>query len=134
MISEVAQSCLTLCDPMDCSLPGSFLHWVLQARVLEWVAISFSRGSSRPRDRTRVCHIGGRRFILWSPQGSPGGMLRRHSGVAPWPWLVGGFQAGLSVGSRPGTAPFIFRLARIHANGPAGSSKNPDLSQRRTHP
>ena len=42
--SEVAQSCPTLCDPMDCSLPGSSLHGILQARVLEWVAISFSRG------------------------------------------------------------------------------------------
>ena len=48
--SEVAQSCLTLWDPMDCSLPGSSLHGILQARVLEWVAIAFSRGSSRPRD------------------------------------------------------------------------------------
>ena len=41
--SEVAQSCLTLCDPMDCSLPGSSVHEILQARILEWVAISFSR-------------------------------------------------------------------------------------------
>ena len=48
--SEVTQSCLTLCDPMDCSLPGSSLLGILQARVLKWVAISFSRGSSRPRD------------------------------------------------------------------------------------
>ena len=48
--SEVAQSYPTLCDPMDCSLPGFSLHGILQARVLEWVAISFSRGSSRPRD------------------------------------------------------------------------------------
>ena len=40
--SEVAQSCLTLCDPMDCSLPGSSVHGIFQARVLEWVAISFS--------------------------------------------------------------------------------------------
>ena len=48
--SEVAQSCPTLCDPMECSLPGSSVHGILQARVLEWVAISFSRGSSRPRD------------------------------------------------------------------------------------
>ena len=40
--SEVAQSCLTLCDPMDCSLPGSSIHWTFQARVLEWVAIAFS--------------------------------------------------------------------------------------------
>ena len=44
--SEVAQPCLTLCDPMDFSLPGSSVHEILQARILEWVAISFSRGSS----------------------------------------------------------------------------------------
>ena len=50
---------------MDCSLPGSILHGILQARILEWVAISFSRGSSQPRDRTRVSSIAGRRFNLW---------------------------------------------------------------------
>ena len=44
-ISEVAQACPTLCDPMDCSLPHSSVHGIFQARVLEWVAISFSRGS-----------------------------------------------------------------------------------------
>ena len=44
--SEVAQSCPTLCDPTDCSLPGSSIHGIFQARVLEWVAIAFSRGSS----------------------------------------------------------------------------------------
>ena len=44
--NEVAQSCPTLCDPMDCSLPGSSIHGIFQARVLEWVAISFSRRSS----------------------------------------------------------------------------------------
>ena len=46
--SEVTQSCPTLCDPMDCSLPGFSVHGILQARVVEWVAISFSRGSSDP--------------------------------------------------------------------------------------
>ena len=45
-VKEVAQSCLILCDPMDCSLPGSSVHGIFQERVLEWVAISFSRGSS----------------------------------------------------------------------------------------
>ena len=65
-VSEVAQPCLILCDPMDCSLPGSSLHGILQARVLEWVAISFSRGSSRPRDWTPVSCIAGRRFNLWA--------------------------------------------------------------------
>ena len=65
-VSEVAQSCPTLCNPMDCSLPGSSLHGILQARVLEWVAISFSSGSSQPRDWTRVSRIPGRRFNLWA--------------------------------------------------------------------
>ena len=64
--SEVAQSRPTLCDPMDCSLPGSSLHGILQARVLEWVAISFSRGSSQTRDQTQVSWILGRRFNLWA--------------------------------------------------------------------
>ena len=49
-VSIVTQSCLTFCDPMDYSLPGSSVHGILQARVLEWVAIPFSRGSSPPRD------------------------------------------------------------------------------------
>ena len=62
--SEVAQSCPTLCDPMDCSLPGSSVHGIFQTRVLEWVAISFSRGSSQPRDRTQVSCIPGRRFTI----------------------------------------------------------------------
>ena len=46
--SEVAQSCPTLCDPVDCSPPGSSIHGILQAQILEWGAIAFSRGSSRP--------------------------------------------------------------------------------------
>ena len=50
--SEVTQSNPTLCNPMDYSLPGSSVHGIFQARVLEWVAISFSRGSSQPRDRS----------------------------------------------------------------------------------
>ena len=57
---EVAQSCPTLCNPMDCSLPGSFLHVIFQARVLKWVAISFFRGSSQSGDQTWVSHIAGR--------------------------------------------------------------------------
>ena len=52
--SEVTQSCPTPCDPMDCSPPGSSAHGVLQARILEWVAIPISRASSWPRDRTYV--------------------------------------------------------------------------------
>ena len=64
--SEVAQLCPTLCDPMDCSPPGFSIHGIFQARILEWVAISFSRGSSRPRNRTWVSCIAGRCFTLWA--------------------------------------------------------------------
>ena len=62
--SEVAQSCPTVCDPMDCSLPGSSVHGIFQAIVLEWIAIYFPRGSSQPRDRTQVSHIVDRCFTV----------------------------------------------------------------------
>ena len=55
--AELLQSCPTLCDPMDYSLPGSSIHGIFQARILEWIAIVFSGGSSRPRDRTRGSQV-----------------------------------------------------------------------------
>ena len=58
---KVAQSCLSLSDPMDCTVYG-----ILQARMLEWVAVPFSRGSSQPRDWTQVSHIAGRFFTIWA--------------------------------------------------------------------
>ena len=64
--SEVAQSCPTLCNPMDCSPLGSSVPEIFQARVLEWVAIPFSRGSSRPRDQTWVFCTAGRFFTVWA--------------------------------------------------------------------
>ena len=54
------------CNPIDCSLPGSSVHGILQARILEWVAISFSRGSSRPRNQTLVSYLAGRFFYQLS--------------------------------------------------------------------
>ena len=62
--SEVTQSCPV--DTVDCSLPGSSLHGILQARILEWVAIPFSRGSSQPRYRTLVSCIAGGFFTIWA--------------------------------------------------------------------
>ena len=62
----VAQLCPTLCDTMDCSPPGSCVREIFQARILEWVAISFSRGSSPPRDRTWVSCTAGRFFTNWA--------------------------------------------------------------------
>ena len=62
----VPQLCPTLCDPMDCSLPGSSVHGIFQAIVLEWIAISFSSGTSQPRDGTQVSCIVDRCFTIWA--------------------------------------------------------------------
>ena len=59
-------SCLTLCDPMDCSLPGSSVHGILQVRILGWIAIPFSRRSSQPRDQIQVSRVAGRFFTVWA--------------------------------------------------------------------
>ena len=59
-------SILTLCDTMECCLPGSSGHGILQARILEWVAMPFSRGSFWPRDQTQVSCIVGRFFTIWA--------------------------------------------------------------------
>ena len=68
---EVTQSCLTLCHPMDCGLPDSSVHGIFQARVLEWVAISFCRGFFRPRDWTQVSCIADRPFTIWVTREAP---------------------------------------------------------------
>ena len=67
-MSEVAQLCLTLYDPMDCSLLGSSVHGIFQARILEWVAISFSRRPSRPRIEPRSPTL----YTDALPSGPPG--------------------------------------------------------------
>ena len=60
-----------LCNPVDCSPPGSSIHGIFQAKVLEWVAISFSRGSSWPRNQTEVSCIAGRCFTIWATREAP---------------------------------------------------------------
>ena len=57
LLGKSLQSCPTLCNPMDCSLPGYYVYGILQAGILEWVALLFTRGSSQPRDRTCISHI-----------------------------------------------------------------------------
>ena len=76
--SEVAQLCPTPSDPMDCSPPGSSIHGIFQATVLEWVAISFSRGSSRPRDPTLQAVA-----LTSEPPGKP---RNTWSNRQIWPW------------------------------------------------
>ena len=79
----VTQSCLTLCDYMDCNLPGSSVHGIFQARVLEWIAILFFRGSFWLRDQTWVSCITGEFFtVCLRHQGSP--MIR----YSPTKWSL----------------------------------------------
>ena len=68
---SAAQSCLTLCEPMDYTWPGSSVHGILQARILEWVAIPFSRGSFQSRGRTWVSCTAGRLFTVWATREAP---------------------------------------------------------------
>ena len=67
----LAQLCPTLCDPKDCSPPGSSVHEILQARILEWVAIPFPRGSSQLSDHTQVSCFAGRFFTIWATREAP---------------------------------------------------------------
>ena len=129
--SEVAQSCMTLCDPMDCSPPGSSIHGILQARVLEWVAISFSGGSSPPRDWNRVSRIVGRRFTAWATRvvqcPGAGGQTRK---VTKKGWETGPgqssprFPSGSEVNNPPanagdiGSTPGLVRSPRERNGNP----------------
>ena len=71
VVVSVAKSCTILCIPMNCSLPGSSVHGISQARILEWVATSFSKGSSQPRDQTCVSCLSGGFFTVEPPQEAP---------------------------------------------------------------
>ena len=82
-----AQSCMTICDPMDCSPPGSSVHGTLQARILEWGAMPSSRGSSQARDWTQVSNITGRFFYQLSHRGSS-----RTLEWVDYPFSRGSFQ------------------------------------------
>ena len=82
---KVAQSCLTLCNPMDCSLPGFSVHGILQARILEWVTISFYRGSSQPKDQTEVSWIARRHFNLWATREAHESIYKC---LIYWYWII----------------------------------------------
>ena len=118
MLCLAAQSRPTLCDPMDCSPPGSSVHGILQARILEWAAMPSSRGSSQPRNQTHVSHITGDSL---SHEGSPGilgwvaypfsretSWLKNWTGVS---CIVGRFFYQLSY---PGSPLFTYVYECIH--------------------
>ena len=81
----VDEFCPTLCDPTDCSLPGSSVHVILEVRILEWVAILFPRGSFQPKDQTVVSRIPGRFFTIPEPPGKT--FLKVISHIKWWVWL-----------------------------------------------
>ena len=118
--SEITQSCPTLCDPMDCSLPGSSVHGIFQAIVLEWIVISLSRGSSQPRDQTgspilypycrqtlyRLSHQGSPRFWCWERlkakgEGDDGGLDGWMASPIQWTGVWASFGRWWSTG-KPG--------------------------------
>ena len=81
--AECAQSCPILCSPMDCNPPGSSVHGLFQARILYWVAVSFSEGSSRPRDWTLVSYTGRQVLYHWATWEAARGLW-----IASRPWPI----------------------------------------------
>ena len=92
----VAQSCLTLCDPTDCSSPGSSVHGILQARILEWVAILFARGSSQPRDQIQVSWTAGRFFTIWATWEALQDLLKQSLAPLQTSWVC---RSGMTPGN-----------------------------------
>ena len=86
--SLITKSCLTLCNPMDCSRAGSSVHGDFHARTLEWVGISSSRGSSRPRDQTHISCIGRQILYHWATRADNGPFLKSY-----FPWQITGNAA-----------------------------------------
>ena len=104
----VAQSCTTLYNPLDCSLPGSSVLGIFQARILEGVVIAFSRGSSWPRDWTQVFHIAGRFFTIWATREALK-HLEDKQNISPVP----GFSSLFSPSGKPYSSSFIWWILSI---------------------
>ena len=94
--------------PHKHSLPGSSVHGILQARILEWVAIPFSRGSSQPRYQTQVSGIAGRFFTVWAT--SEAFLMGFPCGLPPWVSLVAQTVKNLPAMKRPGLKPWVMKI------------------------
>ena len=93
MSALVAQLCPALCDPIDCSSPGSCVHGILRDRMPEWFAVFFSRGSFWPRDQTLVSHIAGMFFTVWVSRENPQDektLLKQGQAGEVWDFKDGG--------------------------------------------
>ena len=110
----VAQLCLTLCDPMDCIPPDSSVHGILQARILEWIAILFSRGSSWSRDQTKISCIVGRFFTIWATREAQYSQLTMVSGEQWRDSAIHIYTSILSQTSFPSRLPHIMQDSVPH--------------------
>ena len=99
----VAQLCPTLCDPINCSLPGSSVHGIFQARILEWVAIPLPKRSSQHRDWTQVSCITSRFFTVWATREAPFHVIFPNIFLKSPSQLMGQTWPRLSVSSAPPT-------------------------------
>ena len=117
----LAQLCLTLCNPMDCSPPGSPVPGTLQARIMEWVAISLS---SQPRDGTRVSRIAGRFFTSWATREAPLTTEERLITIILGKRL--GFPSGSVVKNPPANAGDVGLISRLQRS-PGEENGNPLL-------
>ena len=108
----VTQSCSTHCDPIDCSPPGSCVHGILQARILEWVATFSSRGSSWPKDWTWVSCTAGRVFNNWATRNVTQSLQQTHE-VDTGRVLFYSWQDDTEVGKVACTRSFINSQTRI---------------------
>ena len=101
VLCSVAQSCLTFCDSIHCNPQVSSVHGILQARILEWVTIPFSRGSSGPSDQTLISCIAGGFFTIWATREahrySVGSIPLENPGWYEWFIIEGNTQSRLSV-------------------------------------
>ena len=116
----VAKSCPTLCDSMNCSLPGSSVHLILQARILDWLANPFSRGSSRTRDWTKVSCIAGKFFTIRATRDAPIYAAAAAKSLQSCPTLCNPIDGLLPGSSVPGIlqARTLLRLSKtICPNG-----------------
>ena len=109
---HILQLCPTLWDPTDCSTPGSSVHGILQARLLVWVAILFSRGSSWPRDWTEVSCVAGRFFTIWATREAP----TLGGGGLTYPTTTPAGLGGRRVSSSQLQNPFLEQHAESQAS------------------
>ena len=118
----VAKSCLTLWDPMDCSLPGSSVHGILQKRILEWVAVPFSRASSQLMDWNQVSCIAGRFFTIWATREAQVPTYQPSNSELSKTWMCIPATSGVSVIAACSSSPVADNSSALPSRSSCPSS------------